>query len=69
VIKSGERQQQRKWVERGEYVILSRPVDYTSPRQFLKKWDGRARIGLMWLGVGPAAKFCEKGNEPSGSTK
>jgi hypothetical protein len=73
VIKSDERQQ-RKWVERGEYVILSRPVDsivskYTSLRQFLQKWDGRARIGIMWLGVGPAARFCEKGNESSGSTK
>jgi len=38
VIKSGKRQQ-RKWVERGEYVILSRSVvsvvgNYTSLRQF-----------------------------------
>jgi hypothetical protein len=73
VIKSGERRQ-RKWVERGEYVILSRQVvsfvsNYTSLRQFLQEWDERARIGIMWLWVGPAARTCEKGNETSGSTK
>jgi len=55
-------------------VILRRSVvsivsNYTSLRRFLQKWDGRARIGIMWLKVGPAARFCEKGNEPSGSTK
>jgi hypothetical protein len=73
MIKSGERQQ-RKWVERGEYVIRSRPVvsivsNYTSLRQLLQKRDGRARNGIKWLRVGPAAGSCEKGNEPSGSTK
>lgn len=61
-------------MERGEYVILSRPVvsvvgNYTSLRQFLQKWDGRARMGIMWLWLGPAARSYEKGNESSGSTK
>jgi hypothetical protein len=66
MIKYGERQQ-RKWVERGECMTLV--SNYTSLRQFLQKRDGRARIGIVWLRIGPAAGSCENGYEPSGSIK
>jgi hypothetical protein len=28
-----------------------------------------AWTGLMWLRIGPGGGYCEKGNEPLGSTK
>ena len=31
----------------------------------LKKWDGEAWFGLIWLRIGATAGDCDCGNEPS----
>ena len=35
----------------------------------LRKWDGQAWTGLIWLRIGTVAGFCKRCNELSGSTK
>jgi hypothetical protein len=35
----------------------------------VKKWDGEALTGLLWLRTVTGAGACECGNEPSGSIK
>ena len=35
----------------------------------LKKWDGEAWTGLLWLRIGTGGGRCECGNEPSGSVE
>jgi hypothetical protein len=38
-------------------------------KRIFKKWDGKARIGLIWLRIATGGgRACECGNEPSGST-
>lgn len=38
-------------------------------RWIFKKWDGEARIGLLWLRIGAGGGACECGNKIPGFMK